>query len=599
MSSERGRLEGERTRSGLSRRELLHAGLGAAGLGLLRLAGFGSSALRAAPFMSAAAGASAGLASASRAAAAAPALTGFPIFHLSHDMPSVMVDGLPFAEGWTGDDFPDGDFPFHVCENCFPRPPEPEEDVEVAVIGGGLSGLATAYALRDRNVVLLEMRDRMGGVAMGERWRGTSCSLGSAYFIVPDRGSELEALYKELGVWPGPAVAEGAMTVEIDGKFVPDLLEWGGFTEREREAVRRYAEAVAYFGRKYPEIPLPRKGADWIVELDHFTFRADVEKRVGGVLPQRLAEAIQAYCYSSFGVGWEEISAAAGWNFIAAEEFGRIVLPGGNAGLAAALWRKIHRVEVNEQRSILRAGHKVVDVRLDGDRVRVTWSDGRTFRSLRARHVVMANAKFVAKYMLPELPSLDREKFDAMHQAHTRAYAMVNLLMEQRTAKRFYDLFLLGDGDFPMDKIATENAVKVIDVLDGGYGAGGPSSGTALDGSTILTLYWPLPWPASRFSLITEDSWKNYSEILAPQVREILDFLGADRGSIHQIRMSRWGHSMPVATPGALVTGLPEKLRRPIEDRIWFVNQDNWLLPAVETCLLEALHFAPMIRERL
>lgn len=578
----------------LSRRTMLHAGLGAAGLGLLQIAGVKASR------GIALAGAPPGLPSTT--SSAPPFTTGFPIRELARELPSILVDGLPFAEGWTGDDFPDDALPFHVCENCFPggKPPTVEEEVEIAIIGGGLSGLATAHALRDRNIVLLEMRDRMGGVSAGERWRGTACSLGSAYFIVPDPGSELETLYRELGLWPGAAVAEGELSVEIDGAVIADLLGWKGFTPREQELVQRYADAVRIFVDQYPEIPLPRRGEDirWILDLDRTTLRADIEKRVGAPLPQRLAEAIQAYCYSSFGVGWDEISAAAGWNFLAAEEFGRIVLPGGNAGLAAALWRSVHAAERTQQRSILRANHKAVDVRLDGDGVRVTWaeaSEGRVgFRSLRAKHAVMANAKFVAKWMLPELPRLDLDKFKAMQSANTSAYALVNVLVEQSAAKRFYDLFLLGERGFPMDPTSAEQAVKVIDVLDGGYGGAGGEGG-----STILTLYWPLPWPSARFTLIEPGAWMTYARTLAPQVHSILGLLGLDTASVHQIRMSRWGHAMPVAAPNAIADGLVDALRRPVADRIWFVNQDNWLLPAVETCLLEALHFSAEIRARL
>ncbi|MBL9121759.1 MAG: hypothetical protein JNL80_17780, partial [Phycisphaerae bacterium] len=53
------------------------------------------------------------------------------------------------------------------------------------------------------------------------------------------------------------------------------------------------------------------------------------------------------------------------------------------------------------------------------------------------------------------------------------------------------------------------------------------------------------------------------------------------------------------AQPGQIADGLAETVRRPIAERIWFVNQDNWLLPAVETCLEEAFSFTDAIRSRL
>ena len=45
---------------------------------------------------------------------------------------------------------------------------------------------------------------------------------------------------------------------------------------------------------------------------------------------------------------------------------------------------------------------------------------------------------------------------------------------------------------------------------------------------------------------------------------------------------------MPIARPGFIADGLAGLARRPIAETIYFVEQDNWALPAVETCLLEA-----------
>lgn len=519
----------------------------------------------------------------------------------------MMIEGLPFSRWFTGDIFADGDIPFHSCENCFVggTPPSPTDEVEVAVVGGGLSGLCSAYLLRDRDVALFELRDRCGGNTMGERWHGVTCSLGGAYFIVPDRGSYLDGLYRELGVWPGAAVDKGSFEVEVDGVIVDDFLKQRGLPPDEQAIYRRYASLVAYYADEaYPEIPLPTRGdVQWILDLDNKTLREDIEQKIGGPLPQLLAAAVQAYCYSSFGAGWDEISAAAGWNFLAAEEFGRVVLPGGNVSLAEAFWRGLQHPPLGgassttmagrTPRTIVQANSKVVDVRLSGDRVQVTYARNGAFRSLLAEHVVMANSKHVAKWMIHDLPALDREKFDAMQQVSTAAYVVVNVLLAEPVPKPFYDIFLLGDGNFPMDPTAAENHSAVVDVLNGEFGVdnGEPT--------TVLTLYWPLPWPSARFTLIDEDAWRNYAQRLAPQVKHILDVLGVSHAAVRQVRMSRWGHAMPIPKPGAIAFGTIEKLRRPLADRIWFVNQDNWMLPAVENSLLEAKTWTDEIGRRL
>jgi len=75
----------------------------------------------------------------------------------------------------------------------------------------------------------------------------------------------------------------------------------------------------------------------------------------------------------------------------------------------------------------------------------------------------------------------------------------------------------------------------------------------------------------------------------------MLKMLDVPSTAVEQIRMTRWGHAMPIAAPGLINDGTCEELRRPMDDRIWFVQQDNWSLPAVENCLLDAKTYTDQI----
>jgi hypothetical protein len=122
---------------------------------------------------------------------------------------------------------------------------------------------------------------------------------------------------------------------------------------------------VRYFAEdSYPDIPLVEgKDNRWILELDRRSLREDVERRLGMPIPKVLEAAVQAYCYSSFNAGWERISAAAGWNFIAAEEYGRWVCPGGNVWVCDVLWQRLNEAYAPDDLGRLRSGTRVVDVR--------------------------------------------------------------------------------------------------------------------------------------------------------------------------------------------------------------------------------------------
>jgi hypothetical protein len=568
-----------------TRRELVRSGLSAVLLGLLHRSG------RAAPRRAIAPDTTPPWLEASR-----------PFAPVELHPRSALVQGMPFAPGFTGDPFSPLQVPFHTSETNFPggSPPPPDEEVDVAIVGGGLSGLATAYFLRHRRPVLFELRRRFGGVSQGEVWADERYSFGGAYFIAPDEGSFLEDLYRELGLDRVFRLSPGGNDpIEIGGVIHHDFWSGSGLPPDEQRAFRRYAEIVAYFAdESYPDIPLDEsQDNSWILELDGRSLREDLEARMGMPIPPLLAAGIQSYCYSSFDAGWEQISAASGWNFIAAEEFGRWVCPGGNVWVADTLWRRLVReysAGTGDDLGRLRPGTRAVDVRRvrrgPDDRFQVTYklSDG-SFRSLLARRVAMACSKHVCKYVLHDIARIDPVKRDAMHQVVTVAYLVANVLLTAPIESDDYDVFLLGDGNFPMNPDSTEANTRVVDMLRGDYTRPEPRS------RSVLTLYFPVPSSHAMFHLLIDGAWQEHAQLLVPQIDRVLALRGLSRDAVRQVRMSRWGHAMPIARVGFLADGTAAELRRPYLDHVWFVNQDNWALPAFETAILEAKHFADVI----
>lgn len=519
--------------------------------------------------------------------------TGNPVLDLQGPLTSTLVDGLPFAPWFTGDDFQNSSIPFHsIYQGAIPAP---NEDVDVAIIGGGLSGLCTAYLLRRFRPVVFDLRSRFGGNAQGEQWGNSPYPLGSAYLITPDPGTFLHSLYHELGLHRVRRESFPPDTMELHGAIRDDYWSGGGMSAEEQAAFARYAGIVQYMADEgYPDIPLPddAEGAAYVRELDTRNFREDLTARMGGPLTPLLNAGVQGYFYSSFGADMEEISAAGGWNFLAAEEYGRWVFPGGNSYVAQALWQRLAR-RSQRGRPLLRPGCQVFDVRKAGDQAQVAWLDpsGQP-RSLRARYVVMANSKHICKYMLKDLTTLDPAKHEAMNRIDTMAYVVANVLLTEPIERDFYDCFLIGDETFPANSTEFQADSRVVDMLRGDYASRRPSR-------SVLTLYWPLPWHQARFTLIADDAWQRYAESLTPRLRHMLALLDLPESAVRQIRLTRWGHAMPVAAPRLIADGVTDELRRPYLDRVFFANQDNWALPAVENSLLDAQYVANEIRRRL
>lgn len=522
-----------------------------------------------------------------------------PVRQLPDAPASVVIDGLPFEPWFTGDDWPNDAIPFHFIDDYFHGgpPPPPQEVVDVAVVGGGLSGLAAAVLLRRHRPVLFEMRDRFGGQAMGEQWHELAFPMGSAYFITPDPGSFLHRFYRRLGLHRVRRESLPPDPMELHDAIRVDFWSGAGLPQAERDAMERYAAVVRYFAQEaYPDIPLSDDpaAAAMVIDLDRRTFRDDLEQRMGGPLTPLLAAGVQAYFYSSFGIGMESISAAAGWNFVAAEEYGRWVLPGGNAYLAWAMWNELAELERLTPPACrpryLRCGCRVVDVRPRGSNVQVSYLDAAgAVRSIEARQCVVALPKHVVKWVVRGMEAADPARWDSFANIHTQAYLVANVLLESPVQRDFYDCFLLGDGEtFPMTDEQARALRPVTDVLRGDFAQFQPGAPRS-----VLTLYWPLAWPnTARFSIIEPDAFKNYTLRLAPQVRHVLRLLDVPFDAVRQVRLTRWGHAMPVAHPGFIADGHADRVRAPFNGNVHFVNQDNYVLPAVETCLLEARRVA-------
>lgn len=475
--------------------------------------------------------------------------------------------------------------------------PEPREKVPLVIVGGGMSGLGSAWKLRSFKPIILDQAPRFGGNAKGQSWHGVDYSIGAAYVCVPEAGDEIDELLKEIGIRGSLKEKNEEDPVAISGSIFKEF--WSGETAgNDEKAKAQFKKLAEYFKAvlegtetKFPEIPLTEEDGNdaYVRELDKVSFRAHLEKIAGEPLHPHIETAIEQYCWSSMGGSATEISAAGGLNFYAAEFGGIGILPGGNSAIAE---RFVERLARELPPDNFRPNSLVFDVKVVEDGVLVSYRDGGGHvTTIHAKAVVMACPKFVVGRVLNDI---EPDRLNAIHKIKYRSYLVANVLLKGGYKDPFYDLYMLGSGKLAgTDAASSSAAQKVTDVILATYAK-------ANAGNTVLTLYRGMPYDGARAALLAGDSYGTFRAEFEKQIQDsILPLLKIKPEQMVDLRVARWGHPLPVSGVGMIADGTLESVRKPFGNRVFFIEQDNWALPAFETAIGEVNAWAPEVEKVL
>lgn len=287
------------------------------------------------------------------------------------------------------------------------------EVLDAVIVGGGLAGLAAGWDLRDRNVLVLEAADRVGGRLRSEP-RGDNWLNWGAHVFGGD-GTVTDRFLRESGT-TAQQVTGRLASVSLNGKTLtsggvetfPFRLPLSG---RARASLVLTGLKLRYAVWQYGRVARARPGEDPAArQLRILQFKDDRSfSDFLGKVPRDVDLLFRATVSRSSGEP-EETAAGYGigyfhqvWN--RSEGLSRNII-GGSASftdaLAAGLGDRVHR------------NAEVTSVEQDAAGVRVRWTESGTEHEVRARHAIVATPSFVTRRVVAGLPDDTAAALDAV-----------------------------------------------------------------------------------------------------------------------------------------------------------------------------------------
>jgi monoamine oxidase len=438
--------------------------------------------------------------------------------------------------------------------------PAARRTVDVAIVGGGVAGLAAAWWL-DRagvkDLVVLELDDVVGGTARGAASAVTPYPWGAHYIVAPQpHQTDLGALLADLGVLEDGVVAEQHRCRELEervfyrGRWYEGLYLRAGASRDDLAQLGRFlAEIDRWVGWRDPAgrpaftSPVSRcSGADEVTALDRLSMAAWLDAR--GLTSPRLRWLVDYGCRDDYGLTAEATSAWAGLFYFASrtaapgEDAQSVVTwPDGNATLTTAI--------------AARLGDRVLR---GAPALRVAEADGRVLvdtPELRvdARRAIVATPRHVTRRLLGLT--------DDPYHPDVGAWAVANLHLHARPREPRRSAPLAWDNvlhDSPSLGYVTATHQRGRD-----------------HGPTVLTWYYPLTDDAaSARARVAGAGAAEWAEVaLADLERAHRDL----RDLVDHVEVAFWGHGMVRPRLGATWSAARAAAARP-HGRIHLAHTD-------------------------
>ena len=436
----------------------------------------------------------------------------------------------------------------------------------MVVVGGGIAGLAAAWELRDRDVLVLEAEDRAGGRLMSEPRGRYWLNFGGHVLAAEDSatGRLLNATGVEAAPVPGVLTALAMNGRVLAGGRVETYPLRLQLTRQERLALLRAGARVRLAVLEYGRVSRRRAGeseadrrARVLAYRDDRTFAdflGDVPAEVDAIFRPTIQRSSgePEQVSAGYGIGYFQLV----WDRKGG--LTRNVL-GGSARLPGAI--------ADALGGRVRTGARAERVVADGDGITVTAGG----EEIRARFAVVATQAYAAREILAGIPD---DTADALGRVAYGPYVVGALLTDEPGPMPYDGIYAVATPKRSFNMLFnTANVTR------------GP--GPREPGGTLMVYS-----AAGLADALADREDDEVARIYADDVARIFP---AVAGHIREVKIRRWPHGLPHPRPGRHL--LQPALERPLGNI--FLAGDYLGTTYVDTAVTTGTAAAHAIRRRL
>ena len=434
-------------------------------------------------------------------------------------------------------------------------------NTDVMIVGGGIAGMTAAYQLKDRDFLLFELSDVLGGSSSGGRYKNTPLCHGAHYDLSypSNYGRDVLRMLEEL-----------------------DIIQYDTFTDSWKFVDKQYlisknreSRTFAHDEFRKDVLPDEPEKADFIALMQTFTGTMPMPTRLidethrylndvsflewlkGKItVSEQFIEGLDYHMKDDFGAGSASVSALAGIHYFACRPYGVKPVelfspPEGNSYFI----NKIHE-KLPSDRIITSSLVKLIKEIGEGFEVEVIDVHKKEITLVSCRKIIYAGQKHALKYIFPkEFPLFLKNSY--------APWVVVNVVLKNA----------LENEAFWQNEILSDDP-SLLGFVDSS------AQYSPEKGSQVLTVYYCFkPEEREMMSLI-----ETRKEIFIDQTVDRLEhyFDKSLINRIEKIYITQMGHAMPIPIPGYLFVDANDFRSNP---NLMFAGVDNGRLPL----LFEAL----------